>query len=151
MPYESTLKYFNGSGFQEDLLYQNWEKIDNAQCVNRIWAIWKTLFLDVLNRTIRTNRIRDKPSVPWLTKAMKQNICETNRLKLHALRFNSEHDWKAYKMSKNGVTNALREEKATYYRNHMKRVKHNPKLAWNTVNQILNRKQQDSIFNLIMV
>ena len=94
---------------------------------------------------IRTKRKRNKPSIPWLTKAIKQNICERNRLKLHALRFNSEYDWKEFKMSQNGVTNALLEEKATYYRNHMKRVKHNPKLAWNTVNQILNRKQQDSV------
>ena len=143
-------KYFNGSRFQEDLLNQNWEKIDNEQCVNRIWAVWKTLFLDVLNKhaPIRTKRIRNRSSVAWLTKAIKQKICERNRLKLHALRSNSEQDWKVYKMSRNRVTNALSEEKATY-RNHLKRVKHNPKLALKTINQILNRKQQDSVIKNI--
>ena len=52
-------------------------------------------------------------------------------------------------MSRNGVTNALREEKATYYRNHMERVKHNPKQTCQTVNQILIGKQQDLVIKNI--
>ena len=59
-----------------------------------------------------TKRIRNKPTVPWLTKTIKQKIFERNRLKVLASKSNSEHDWKAYKMSRNAVTVALHEAKA---------------------------------------
>ena len=144
-------KHFNGSRFQEDLLNQNWELLDNELCVNRVWTLWKNLFLDVLNKhaPIRTKRIRNKPSVPWLTKTIKQKIFERNRLKVRATKSNSEHDWKTYKISRNAVTVALREAKAIYYRNRFESAKREPKQAWKTVNQILNRNRQDQIIHNI--
>lgn len=47
---------------------------------------------------IVAKRIRNKPSVPWLTKAIRQKNFERNCLELHALKYNSEHDWKMYRM-----------------------------------------------------
>ena len=66
-------KHLYGSRFQEDLLNQNWESLGNELCVNQVWAMWRTLFLDVLNKhaPIRTEKVRNKPSVPWLIKTNK--------------------------------------------------------------------------------
>ena len=66
--------------------------------------------------------MKNKPSVPWLT-----NIIQLKT------KLENEIVWNAYKSSRNRVTDALREAK---------KVKHDPKQAWKTVNKILNRKQK---------
>ncbi|CAB4023256.1 Hypothetical predicted protein, partial [Paramuricea clavata] len=63
---------------------------------------------------------------------------ERDRLKLLAIKNNSENYWSAYKTSRNRVTQSLREAKTTYYKNQFVCVKNNPKEAWKTVNKILN-------------
>ena len=85
--------------------------------------------------------MKDKRSVPWLTSTVKQQIRELDRLKLFAVKNKSESHWKAYKLSRNRVTGALRKAKASYYKAQFEKVKHDPKEAWKTINQILNRKQ----------
>jgi hypothetical protein len=44
------LKYFNAENFQADLRSQEWELLDNQSCVNKMWDIWKTLFMTVLDK-----------------------------------------------------------------------------------------------------
>ena len=54
----------------------------------------------------------------------------------------SAYYWNAYKLSRNRVTQALREAKSAYnYKRQFVSVANNPKQAWKTVNKILNRKQ----------
>ena len=52
-------------------------------------------------------------------------------------------------MSRNAVTITLHKNKALYYRNRIESVKDKPKQVLKTVNQILNRNQQESITNNI--
>ena len=77
--------------------------------------------------------MKNKPSVPWLTNTVKQQIRERDRLKLFAVKNKSESHWKAYKLSRNRVTDALRKAKASYYKVQFEKVKHDPKAAWKTV------------------
>ena len=69
-------------------------------------------------------------------------IRERDRLKLFAIKNNSAYYWNAYKLSRNRVTQALREAKSTYYKRQFVSVTKNPKQAWKTVHKILNRKQE---------
>ena len=114
-----------------------------------MWDTWKTLFVQVLDRhaPIREKRVKSKPNVPWLTSTIKKQIRERDRLKSLAIRHKSENYWNAYKTSRNRVTDALRETKAAYYKGEFKKVKHDPKQAWKTVNKILNRKQESREIN----
>ena len=43
----------------------------------------------------------------------------------------------------------MRETKAAYYKGGFKKVKHDPKQAWKTVNKILNRKQEGREINCL--
>ena len=137
------LKHFNAENFQADLRSQDWELLDNQSCVDKMCEIWKTLFTAVLNKhtPIREKKVNNKPSVPWLTNTVKQQIRERDRLKLFAVKNKSESHWKAYKLSRKRVTGALRQAKASYYKAQFEKAKHDPKAAWKTINQILNRKQ----------
>ena len=77
-------------------------------------------------------------------------IRERDRFKLFAIKNNSAYYWSAYKLSRNRVTQALREAKSAYYKRQFVSVTNNPKQAWKTVNKILNRKQEcDSEMNCI--
>ena len=91
---------------------------------------------------IREKRVKNKPSVPWLTNTIKKQIRERDRLKLFAIKFKSENYWNAYKSSRNRVTDALREAKTAYYKVQFEKVKHDPKQACKTVNKIFDRKQR---------
>ena len=66
-------KYFNANNFQADLLTQQWELLDNQASVDKMWDVWNTLFMSVLDKhaPIREKRVKDKPSIPWLTSAIK--------------------------------------------------------------------------------
>ena len=111
-------KYFNVENFLADLLSLEWDSLDNQSCVDKMWDIWKTLFMKVLNKhaPIREKRVKNKPSVPWLTNTIKKQIRERDRLKLLAIRHKSENYWNAYKSCRNRVTDALQEAKTAYYK-----------------------------------
>ena len=101
------------------------------------------LFLRVLDKhaPIRIKNVRNKSNVPWLTSSIKLQIRERDGIKLFAIKNNSAYYWNAYKLSRNRVTQALREAKSAYYKRQFVSVANNPKQAWKTVNKILNRKQ----------
>ena len=100
--------------------------------------------LRVLNKhaPIRIKNVRNKSKVPWLTCSIKLQKRERDRLKLFAIKNNSAYYWNAYKLSRNCVTQALREAKLPYHKRQFVSVTNNPKQGWKTVNKILNRKQE---------
>ena len=83
-----------------------WEFVDREHCINTKWACWKKLFLSVLDKhaPVRERRIRQKSSVPWLTKHIKQLMHGKDLLKIKAISSSSLNDWKAYTMSIKRVT-----------------------------------------------
>ena len=62
------MKRFNHNSFREDLLAQPWEQIVLESYTDSMWALWKKLFLEVLDKHAPVQRIRKRKSgVPWLT------------------------------------------------------------------------------------
>ena len=139
-------KYFNPSTFQEDLLSQPWDLLDNEVDIDSKWCLWKTLFLNVLDAhaPIRMKRIRTRRNIPWLNKNSRNLIFERDKLKLKAIKYKSIQDWDAYKTARNIVSYTLQNDKKLYYRNLLLKHKHNPKESWQTINQILGRSQNKS-------
>ena len=137
-------KHFNAENFISDLQDQRWDSCDGDVSVDKKWETWKALFLRVLDKhaPIRIKNVRNKSNVPWLTSSIKLQIRERDRLKLFAIKNNSAYYWNAYKLSRNRVTQALREAKSAYYKRQFVSVTKNPKQAWKSVNKILNRKQE---------
>ncbi len=144
-------KHFNANNFQTDLHNQTWELISNYSDVDRMWDIWKTLFMDVLDRhaPLREKRVKNKPNVPWLTSEIKLQIRKQDNLKRLAIKFSSDDYWDPYKISRNKTTDVLHKAKANYYKRQFVNVKDDPKKAWKTVNKILNREKKSSDINCI--
>ena len=77
----------------------------------------------------------------WLTCSFILQIRERDRFKLFAIKNNSAYCWKAYKLSRNRVTQALREAKSACYKRQFVSVTNNPKQAWKTVVLVFLNKE----------
>ena len=138
-------KYFNPSTFQEDLLSQPWDLLDNEVDIDSKWCLWKT-FLNVFDAhaPIRMKRIRTRRNIPWLNRNSRNLIFERDKLKLKAIKSKSIQDWNANKTTTNIVSYTLPNDKQLYYRNLLLKQKHNPKESWQTINRILGRSKNKS-------
>ena len=144
-------KNFNSEHFLEDLGKQPWGEVEYETDVNAMWTRWKTLFLEVLDRhaPIILRRVRNRSSLPWLSKDIRENMLERDRLKRVAIIKDDESHWKKYKSSRNAVNIAIRRAKSDYYATQIRNESGDPKRAWKTVNDILGRKQQENCVNEI--
>ena len=121
-------KHFNAENFINDQQNQSWDLCDGDFSVDKKWGTWKLIFLTVLDKhaLIRIKNVRNNSSVPWLTSAIKLQIRERDRLKHFAIKKNSAYYWSAFKLSRNRVTQALREAKSAYYKRQFVSVTNNP-------------------------
>lgn len=125
-----------------------WDEIRNKSDVDGMWEIWKTLFIDVLNKhaPIRLKRTRKRGSILWLNREVKTKLFRRDYLKKKAIQTNDENDWKLYRVSRNDANSALRSAKKDYYANKFANHNQNPKASGKTINDILGRgKKQDGI------
>ena len=69
-------KNFKISNFLNDLYGVPWGEIRNKSDVDGMWGIWKTLFVDVLNKhaPIQSKRIRKRGNIPWLNSEVKARL-----------------------------------------------------------------------------
>ena len=76
-------KKFKVSNFLNDLYGVPWEEIRNKSDVDGMWEIWKTLFVDVLNKhaPIQSKRIRKRGNIPWLNSEVKAILFKRDNLK----------------------------------------------------------------------
>ena len=129
---------------------QPWHLIDQESDINLRWTLWKTLYLNVLDKhaPIQSKRIRSKRHISWINKNIKNLIYERDRLKRKAMISKSEIDWNAFKALSNRVNCTIRKDKELYYKNLIHKSS-DPKDAWKTINSILGRNQsKPTTFNL---
>ena len=88
-----------------------------------MWDVWKTLFMSALDKhaPIREKRVKNKPSIPWLTSAIKKEIRERDCHKHLAIKHKSNNYWNAYKSLRNRITATMREAKTDYYNKYLKK------------------------------
>ena len=146
-------KHFNSIAFQNDLFRQPWHTVDTLCNVDQKWNLWKELFLDVLDKhaPIMSRRVRNKGSVPWITREIRSKMINRDHFKKQAISTNLSTDWETYKSYRNSVNIAMRKAKVDYYRNRIRNKKNNPKQAWKTVNDILGRGRKNDTINEIKV
>ena len=144
-------KNFNVSGFLYDLQNIPWEEIRFKRKVDEMWRLWKTFFVDVLDKhaPVRVKRLRKGGNIPWVSREVKKKLFKRDALKRKAIKTNKEEDWRLYKSSRNVANTALRSAKRDYYANKFTNNKQNPKYAWRTINDILGRNRKQTTINEI--
>ena len=109
----TNMKNFNEHNFIKELQELHWEYMYFfATDPNCMWEIWKTLFLEVVNKhaPIQNKIVRSK-NVPWITRRIKELIISRDKLKRKAIITNLETDWYNYKQIRNKVNTELRNAK----------------------------------------
>ena len=144
-------KNFNAESFLSDLYILPWTEIDNKENVDAMWECWKSLFVQVLDKhaPLKTRRVRKRGSVPWINKDVRKKLFERDFLKRKAIKTNDESDWNKYKSSRNSANFALRQAKREYYITKFQNPKTNPRHAWQTINDILGRKNNTNTIHEI--
>ena len=94
---------FVESDFILNISLVSWDIIFQSDSPNICWQIWKSLFLEVLDRhaPLRRKRLRDDP-VPWIISHIKQLMRRVFHKK-QAVKHNSKLQWKLHKAERNKV------------------------------------------------
>ena len=116
-----------------------------------MWECWKSLFVQVLNihAPLKTKRVTKRGKVPWINKDVRTKLFERDFLKRKAIKTNEQSDWNKYKSSRNTANIALRQAKREYYSTKFQNPKTNPKHAWQTINNILGRNNNQNTIHEI--
>ena len=143
------IKNFDDQKFIQDLMQQHWENVYFfAEDPNKKWEIWKKLFLEVLDKhaPLQHKKIRAK-RISWITSPIKELINTRDKLKRKAIITNLECDWENYKRIRNKVNIELKNAKKEYYSTRIADEGNNPKKAWKIINNLLGRKNKQTVVN----
>ena len=99
-----------------------------------------------LYRTSSTQKVQSK-KIAWLTSPIKELINTRDKLKRKAIITNLDCDWENYKRIRNRVNIELKNAKKEYYSTRNADEGTNPKKAWKTINNLLGRKNKQTVVN----
>ena len=142
----TTLRYrkfknFNSDHFRNDICQQDWSNIENYSDPNLMWAAWKQLFLECVNKhaPLHVKRARASKS-PWITPYLKKRMHDRDILKLKASRSKDANDWLQFKKCRNLVNNEIKKAKELYYKRALDENEGNSRQTWKIVNELTSRK-----------
>jgi hypothetical protein len=72
-----------------------WEDIRFKRNVDEMWQLWKTFFVQVVDKhvPISVKRLRKRGNVPWVNSEVKEKLFKIDALKRKAIKTNKEDDW----------------------------------------------------------
>ena len=118
---------------------------------NEMWDIWKSLFLEVVNKPapISKRKVKSK-SLPWITAELKQKMRKRDFFKNQAVKQNSHQAWNDYKKARNEVNASIREARANFFNDSNKKHSGNLKETWNVMNSSLGRQPEVTVINALV-
>ena len=117
---------------------------------NEMWDIWKSLFLEVVNKPapISKRKVKSK-SLPWITAELKQKMRKRDFFKNQAVKQNS-HQAQNGKKARNEVNASIREDRANFFNDSIKKHSGNLKETWNVMNSSLGRQPEMTVINALV-
>ena len=116
-------KNFDETTFLADLSKIQFDEIKNiADDPNEMWTIWKTWFLDVLNKHAPISDITIKGNnLPYIIMEVRQMIRQRDYLRKKANKTGSNILRQAFQQVRNKVTHTIRKWRAEYYSKTLKK------------------------------
>jgi hypothetical protein len=87
----------------------------------------------------------DKTRSPWMTKCIAKSVKQKNKLYKKYLQWPTEKKGKIYKQYKNKLNHIIRAAKKKHYEEQLIKYKHDTKVIWKTLNEIMNRNKTSSM------
>ena len=106
-----------------------------------MWAIWKSFFLDVLNKHAPLAKIKVKEnSLPYVTTEVRRLIRQREFLQKKASKTGSTYLWQAPQRLTHEVTYMLRKLRSDYYSNQIEENSSDMKRTWKILKQAMNNE-----------
>ncbi len=83
----------------------------------------------------------DKIRSPWMTRCIAKSVKQKNKLYKKYLQYPTEKNEKIYKKYKNKLNHVIKVAKKKYYEEQLINYKHDTKVLWKTLNEIMNRNK----------
>ena len=145
-------KNFNERLFLEELSGIPWDYVNNFNDPNDSWLVWKSFFLEVLDRHAPILRMNVKSKrIPWINALIKQLMRERDFNKAMFKKFNLKIHWDKFKTIRNKINAEIKRLEANYYNTKISEcLEHkNIKKSWALVNNLLGRNSKSTIINEI--
>ena len=105
---------------------------------NEMWFLWKTIFLDVLNKHTPATEIKIKEnSLSCITSDIRRLIRQRDYLKKKANKTTSKYLWQAYQHLRNKVKYSIRTARTNYYSSRFEEHQRDIKNTWKILKEII--------------
>jgi hypothetical protein len=130
-------KNFVRNDFIHDISQLPWDSINQFASPNTSWQVWKSLFLEALDRHahLRQKSLRQNRAIPWISPQVKQRLRKRDFHKKQAIQHDSQSQWSLYKSERNNVNIEIRRAKS---KNFCEKIEHcklseNVKKSWSLI------------------
>ena len=110
-------KNFVQNDFIHDISQLPWDSINQFASPNTSWQVWKSLFLETLDRHAPLRQKRLDRTAPYhgLHPQVKQRMRKRDFHKKQAIQHDSQSQWLLYKSERNKVNIEIRKAKSKYF------------------------------------
>ena len=124
----------------------SWENVllneNRTESFNEFSNIYSTAYetnLPLKQKVIKRNI--DKGKSPWMTQCIAKSVMTKNKLCKTYLKNPSKRNGKKYKRYKNKLNHVIKIAKKTYYEEQLIEHKHDTRMTWRTLNEVMNKKK----------
>ena len=134
-------KNFDERSFTSELRRIHFDEIKNVtNDPNEMWLIWKTWYLEVLNRHAPMSDMKIKGNnLPYITMEVRQMIRQRDYLRKKANKTGSPILRQAFQQIRNKVTYKIRPLRAEYFSKSIETNKDDLRKTWKTLKQAMGR------------
>ena len=149
-----TRKYnhFDSTAFLTDLKaapFNEYSRFTNSP--GEMWTIWKTLYLDILNKHAPVTKIKIKGNnLPYITSNVRRMIRQRDYLRKKANETGSKYLRQAFLNIRDRVYQELRYLRNSYYSGKIDEHKNDPKQTWKILKQALSRGNKSAVIEQII-
>ena len=118
-------KHFHRNEFLDDFKLAHFDEIKNySNDANKMWLLWKSLYIDILNKHAPVTNIRLKGSpLPYMTKDLKNMIHQRDYLKANAVKTGSKYLFQDFRQIRSRVFSSLKQLQKDYCTKKLKETK----------------------------
>ena len=149
-----TRKYnhFDSTAFLTDLKAAPFNEISRfTNSPSEMWTIWKTLYLDILNKHAPVTKIKIKGNnLPYITSKVRRMIRQRDYVHKKANETGSKYLRQAFLNIRDRVYQELRYLRNSYYSGKIDEHKSDPKQTWKILKQTSGRGNKSAVIEQII-
>ena len=134
---------------KRELAKVKWKEVLNGNNVNYDYDVFVRTFNNLHDKCIPlkkcTNKYKQEPRSPWITKCILKSINTKNKLYKKCLSSPTSTNMQKFKTYRNKLNCVIRKAKRSYYFNKFEKARGDMRQTWQTINNVLGRGKKESL------